>query len=240
MANVRKSFFSLLLVAAMMAQSVYGAETEVSASAGATEAQQETQAQAVPETQTVETEEVQEQTEAKASEISTPAAPASETKNHKLESTEAKASEILASETEAPETKSSETKNPESKFKETKASETKSTEMTDAEDQTESISVRGVHADNESQVKAQQAAGKESAYVRVSIYGEGLEAGESAEVGIASPEKSHSGEKEIGDKLGSGYTTESVLPISITLKDSSGNKVNPGVVNIHAQLSLGA
>lgn len=236
MANVRKSFFSLLLVAAMMAQSVYGAETEVSASAGATEAQQETQAQAVPETQTVETEEVQEQTEAKASEISTPAAPASETKNHKLESTEAKAPEILASETEAPETKSSETKNPESKFKETKASETKSTEMADAEDQTESISVRGVHADNESQVKAQQAAGKESAYVRVSIYGEGLEAGESAEVGIASPEKSHSGEKEIGDKLGSGYTTESVLPISITLKDSSGNKVNPGVVNIHAQL----
>lgn len=234
--NGRKKFFSLLLAAAMMVQPAYGAETEGPAPAGAAEVQQETQTQAATETQTVETQEVQEQTETKASEISTPAAPASETKTHKPESTEAKYPETLASETNTPETNASETKTPEPKSKETKTAETKSTEIEDAEDQTESISVRGIHADNESQVKGQQAAGKESVYVRVSIYGEGLEAGESAEVETASPEKSHSGEKEIGDKLGTGYTAASVLPISITLKDQSGNKVNPGVVNIHAQL----
>lgn len=228
--KVLRKIASLILAASMAVSPVCAAAAESEATQAISEtvpletAQPETAAPetAAPEATTPETATPETAAPETVPETKTPETPPQETAAMEKQSSEQNASETAGAETEK--TKAQET----SAQPETKESETQ------AESETEDISVRGIQADNSSDIKAQRQSGKdEDVFVSAAFYGKGLREGMEAGVSVIRDDTLETVENKLSSYLETkGLTVDKVnLPLELTLKEN-GRKADAGKLSV--------
>ena len=168
---------------------------------------------------------------------------------------ETAAPETAAPETQAPETapqetaareqssepkasEASEAETAESKAQEISAQPETGESETQSESETEDISVRGIQADNVSDIKAQRRSGRdEDPYVSAAFYGKGLREGMEAGVSVIRDDALKAVEKELSAYLAAkDLAIDKVkLPLDLTLKEN-GRKAEAGKLSVRVYI----
>lgn len=188
-------------------------------------------------------------------ETSTPETAAPETAVPETAVPETAAPETAAPETQAPETapqetavreqssepkasEASEAETAESKAQEISAQPETGESETQSESETEDISVRGIQADNVSDIKAQRRSGRdEDPYVSAAFYGKGLREGMEAGVSVIRDDALKAVEKELSAYLAAkDLAIDKVkLPLDLTLKEN-GRKAEAGKLSVRVYI----